>query len=213
MNSNTLDLDNLSDEDLMIRVQKADHEAFSVLVNRHTKMFYGAAYRMCPQADEAEDIVQEAFLKLWSRPQIWEVGKGAKFTTWFYRVVTNLAIDHMRRNKNKNAKGSDDLDRIMDKTPDQQEAMEAMQKQLILEEAIQALPERQRVALNLCFYEGLSNKDAAQVMDVNIKALESLLMRAKRGLKDVLIRQGVLGEDDTSDSNDEEKKGRQRYGS
>ena len=203
------DLEKLSDEDLMGRVQKADHGAFSVLVNRHTRMFFSAAYRMYPNINEAEDIVQEAFLKLWARPQIWDPGKGAKFTTWFYRVVTNLAIDHARRQKN--TKGSDVLDRIMDKTPDQEETLEERQKQLLMEAAIAELPERQKVALNLCFYEGLSNKDAAEVMDINVKALESLLMRAKKGLKDILARLGVLN-DDQKDYNDRNN-GRQSYGS
>lgn len=207
------DLELLSDEDLMVRVQKADHGAFSVLANRHTKMFFSAAYRMYPDVNEAEDVVQEAYLKLWVRPQIWDADKGAKFTTWFYRVVTNLAIDHAR--KRKNTKGSDALERIMDKTAGQQEVLEEQQKQQMLEEAIGNLPERQKVALNLCFYEGLSNKDAAQVMDVNIKALESLLMRAKRGLKDILLRKGILNEALLAEDQEDNqiKKGRCCYGS
>ena len=206
------DLEILSDEDLMVRVQKASHEAFSVLVERRTKMFFGVAYRMYPDVNEAEDIVQEAFLKLWTRPQIWDSGKGVKFTTWFYRVVTNLAIDHIRKKKNTN--GGDALTRIMDKRPNQQETLEEAQKKLILEEAIAGLPERQRVALNLCFYEGLSNKDAAQVMEVNLKALESLLMRAKKGLKNILIRRGVINAPGGVEEQDysETKKGRHCYG-
>lgn len=195
-------LDDLSDEELMIRIQSSDHEAFSLLVMRHTKMFYAAAYRMYPYQDEAEDIVQEAFLKLWRKPDMWKTGKGAKFTTWFYRVVTNLAIDYAR--KKKDSKGSDVLDRITDNTPDQQEMMEGDEQQKLLEDAIQELPERQKIALNLCFYEELSNKEAAEIMDIGVKALESLLMRAKSGLRDILARQGLL--------NDEES-GRHYYGS
>lgn len=195
-------LENLSDEELMVRVQDADHSAFSILVTRHTRMFYAAAYRMYPYQDEAEDIVQEAFMKLWNRPEIWKADKGAKFTTWFYRVVTNQAIDFAR--KIKNTKGSEVLDRITDKTANQQEVMEQTQQEQMLEDAIQELPERQKLALNLCFYEGLSNKEAAEIMEVGVKALESLLMRAKAGLKDVLVRQGSLG--------DEEKRGHY-YGS
>jgi len=195
-------LDDLSDEELMIRIQSSDHEAFSLLVTRHTKMFYAAAYRMYPYQDEAEDIVQEAFLKLWRKPDMWKTGKGAKFTTWFYRVVTNLAIDYAR--KKKDSKGSDVLDRITDNTPDQQEMMEGDEQQKLLEDAIQELPERQKMALNLCFYEELSNKEAAEIMDIGVKALESLLMRAKSGLRDILARQGLL--------NDEES-GRHYYGS
>ncbi len=187
-------LENLSDEELMVRVQDADHSAFSILVTRHTKMFYAAAYRMYPYQDEAEDIVQEAFMKLWNRPEIWKADKGAKFTTWFYRVVTNQAIDFAR--KIKNTKGSEALDRITDKTANQQEMMEQAQQEQMLEDAIQELPERQKLALNLCFYEGLSNKEAAEIMDVGVKALESLLMRAKAGLKDILVRQGSLGDEE-----------------
>ena len=195
-------LDELSDEELMIRIQSSDHEAFSLLVMRHTKMFYAAAYRMYPYQDEAEDIVQEAFLKLWRKPDMWKTGKGAKFTTWFYRVVTNLAIDYAR--KKKDSKGSDVLDRITDNTPDQQDMMEGGEQQKLLEDAIQELPERQKMALNLCFYEELSNKEAAEIMDIGVKALESLLMRAKSGLRDILTRQGLLNE---------EESGRHYYGS
>ena len=197
------DHDTLSDEELMVRVQNADHEAFSVLVKRHTTMFYAAAYRMYPHQYEAEDIVQEAFLKLWQRPEIWSAGKGAKFTTWFYRVVTNQAIDFAR--KKKNTKGSDVLERIKDNTASQQDVMEQDEEQLMVERAIQELPERQKLALNLCFYEGLSNKEAAEIMEVGVKALESLLMRAKAGLKDELMRQGLL--------KDEGQTGRHYYGS
>lgn len=195
-------LDDLSDEELMIRIQSSDHEAFSLLVMRHTKMFYAAAYRMYPYQDEAEDIVQEAFLKLWRKPEMWKTGKGAKFTTWFYRVVTNLAIDYAR--KKKDSKGSDVLDRITDNTPDQQDMMEGDEQQKLLEDAIQELPERQKMALNLCFYEELSNKEAAEIMNIGVKALESLLMRAKSGLRDILTRQGMLNE---------EGSGRHYYGS
>ena len=195
-------LDDLSDEELMIRIQGSDHEAFSLLVMRHTKMFYAAAYRMYPYQDEAEDIVQEAFLKLWRKPDMWKTGKGAKFTTWFYRVVTNLAIDCAR--KKKDSKGSEVLDRITDNTPDQQDMMEGDEQQKLLEDAIQELPERQKMALNLCFYEELSNKEAAEIMNIGVKALESLLMRAKSGLRDILTRQGMLNE---------EGSGRHYYGS
>lgn len=182
----------LSDESLMDLVVKSDHEAFSVIVTRYTKMFYVAAYRSCGSQDMAEDIVQDAFLKLWKRPEIWDASRGAKFTTWFYRVVTNQAIDHMR--KVKNTKGSDVLDRMTDQGESALDLLERSQQENFLESAVQSLPERQKTALNLCFYEGLSNKEAAEVMEVSVKGLESLLMRAKAGLKAVLIRQGVLDE-------------------
>jgi RNA polymerase sigma-70 factor, ECF subfamily len=179
-----------SDDVLMSRIRRGDHGAFAVLVRRHTKMFYAAAYRMCGDAQGSEDIVQEAFLKLWDRPDAWDPGKGTKFTTWFYRVVTNLAIDRGRREK----RSVDPvvLDILPDSAPHADQNLQAREEEAALEKAIQALPERQRAALNLCVYEGLSNREAAEALGIGVKALESLLMRAKAGLKDEFRREGLL---------------------
>ena len=182
--------DSLSDESLLERLQNQDHEAFSTLVSRHTRMFYAAAYRICPNQDDAEDVVQDAFLKLWNNPSLWDASKGAKFTTWFYRVVTNQALDLLR--KKKKTQGIDVSERITSDDTMQDDALVMSEEQRLLEEAIQELPERQMMALNLCFYEGLSNKEAADILDVSVKALESLLIRAKSGVKDILIRKGVI---------------------
>ncbi len=176
------DLSNITDEDLMARVRNADHEAFAVLVNRHTEMFYSAAYRMCGHQNDAEDIVQDSFLKLWNNPKLWDASRGAKFTTWFYRVVTNQAIDFTRKKKHKF--GGDLPDHVECDRDSQQDIMESEEQSEIIEQVIQSLPDRQKVALNLCFYEGLTNKDAAEIMGVGVKALESLLMRAKAGVRD-----------------------------
>ncbi|MEZ5814186.1 MAG: sigma-70 family RNA polymerase sigma factor [Alphaproteobacteria bacterium] len=181
----------ISDESLMERVCSGDHQAFAQIVERHSGLFYSAAYRMCGHSEEAEDIVQEAFLKLWSKPEGYDAAKGAKFTTWFYRVVTNLAIDRMRRKKPQSG-GSEALEYIADKTPSAESRLEEQDRQDALEAAIAALPERQKIALNLCFYEGLSNKEAAEILGVGVKALESLLMRAKKALRDDLMAQGFL---------------------
>ncbi len=179
-----------TDESLMERIQHGDHQAFTVLVRRHSSRFYAAAYRMCAHVEEAEDIVQEAFVKLWNRPERWEASKGVKFTTWFYKVVMNTALDILR--KRKDQVGSNALDFLPDPAEGADERLESMEQEDLIEAAIQSLPERQRTALNLCFYEGLSNAEAAEIMDVGVKALESLLSRAKAGLRDQLSRQGVL---------------------
>jgi RNA polymerase sigma-70 factor (ECF subfamily) len=84
------------------------------------------------------------------------------------------------------------LEHFADTRAGQEEELATAQEQEFLENAIQALPERQKAALNLCFYEGLSNKDAADILGVGIKALESLLMRAKKSLKDELMRGGIM---------------------
>jgi RNA polymerase sigma-70 factor (ECF subfamily) len=186
------DFENETDESLLVHVQRGDQRAFAVLVTRHVKKFHAAAYRMCGDAQESEDIVQEAFLKLWSKPQMWDPTRGAKFATWFYRIVTNQAIDKMR--KKKPLAVGEVIDVFSDTRDSQETELYEKQRQTALEGAIQSLPERQKAALNLCFYEGLSNKEAADILGVSVKALESLLVRAKAALKEELSRRGVLTE-------------------
>lgn len=178
------DAEQISDESLMLRVCNGDHRAFATLVERHTQRFFACSFRMFGNATEAEDAVQDAFLKLWQKPQSFDPNKGAKFTTWFTRVVTNVSIDHMRKKKPQT--GPDVLDYMAADEPLADAEMVQKQKAQALEDAIQALPERQKAALNLCFYEGLSNKEAAEILGVGVKALESLLMRAKKTLKETL---------------------------
>lgn len=185
-----LDTD-LDDHGLMVRIQRGDHQAFSILVQRHSERFYAVAYRMLRNSAEAEDVVQDSFLKLWNKPQAWDPRKNAKFTTWFYRVVTNAAIDRARRGV-KVVSGEKIIDFVADERRNAEDQMYQDETQKVLEDAIQSLPDRQRAALNLCFYEGLSNKEAAEVLEVNLKALESLLMRAKAGIKEYMTRKGYL---------------------
>lgn len=182
---------NNDDHGLMVRVQRGDHQAFSQLVQTHSARFYAVAFRMLGNSAEAEDVVQDSFLKLWNKPQAWDAKKNAKFTTWFYRVVTNAAIDRARR-RTKIVSGEKIIDFVADERRNAEDQMYQDETQRILEEAIQSLPDRQKAALNLCFYEGLSNKEAAEVLEVNVKALESLLMRAKAGMKDYMTRKGYL---------------------
>jgi len=170
----------LDDESLICRIQEGSHEAFAALVNRHSNRFYRIAYRFVSSKDDAEDIVQETFLKLWDRPNLWDPGKGAKFTTWFYRVVINLCFDHRKKKKLMNLPEGIEF---TDGNPGPEVLFDAHQKQADLERFIRELPERQQLAVNLCFYEGLSNNEAAQIMGVKVKALQSLVMRAKTTLK------------------------------
>lgn len=179
-----------SDEALMHRVRRGDHRAYATLVRRHTNMFFAAAYRMCGNRSNAEEIVQEAFLKLWQKPAAWDPAKGTKFTTWFYRVVINISIDRQR--KEKKYTGPAALDFMPDSAPRADEEMQRNEKETIVEKAIAALPDRQKAALNLCYYEGLSNKEAADTLGIGIKALESLLMRAKTTLRGDMERSGLI---------------------
>jgi RNA polymerase sigma-70 factor, ECF subfamily len=170
-----------TDETLIEKIGQGSHEAFSVLVTRHTKRFYTLAYRTLIHKDAAEDIVQDMFLKLWQKPHLFNPSKHAAFTTWFYRVVINACLDH---NKKKILKSVEEHYAILtDPTPEAGVTLDHSRQKLLLEKKILELPERQQIALNLCFFEELSNQEAADIMNINLKALQSLVMRAKSNLK------------------------------
>src|SRR5215470_5750921 len=170
------------DHELLALIQDGSHHAFAELVKRHTERFYRLAYRYVQGKETAEDIVQDAFLKLWENPGTWQPERNSKFTTWFYRVVVNLCLDWQK--KKRPAELLDDQVPLADDREAIDAAMIRSQEQKILEQEISALPERQRMALNLCFDQGLSNQEAAEVMGMNLKALQSLIMRAKTTLKE-----------------------------
>lgn len=169
------------DATLMAEVHARVHPAFACLVQRHADRYYRLAYRLLHDRQEAEDVVQEAFVRLWERPALWDVRKNTQFTTWFYRVIVNACHDRLRRRRTV---PDDVLTFHADPSPRQDETLQARQEQQALKEGLHALPERQRTALVLCFYEGLSNQQAADAMGVPLKALQSLLMRAKTTLKE-----------------------------
>ncbi len=175
-----------SDEELVLQVQKGHSEAFAMLVNRHTDYLYRIVWRTYPDTQEAEDVVQDVFLKFWHKPSLFDSTKGASFRTWLTRVAMNRAIDMLRKKK-----PIPDYDYLMQQSMNDPNIplheLEEKVAKIELEQAISNLPERQQQALNLCFYEDLRQKDAAEIMDVSIKAMESLLMRAKKSLYQIMI--------------------------
>ncbi len=186
------DINQHTDEDLMARIISGDHQAFGVLVTRHTRRFFHAAYRYCPHVQTAEDIVQEAFIKLWLKRDKWDPARGAKFTTWFTRIVSNQALDTIRKKRPES--GVDYLDIYPSSAPNAEQVLHRTAQQEALEQAIHDLPARQKMAVNLCVYEDMSNKDAASVMDIGVKALESLLVRARKALRNTLMRDGIVSD-------------------
>jgi RNA polymerase sigma-70 factor (ECF subfamily) len=175
----------LDDASLIRKIQQGSHEAFATIVNRYSNRFYRIAYRLVFNKGDAEDMVQEAFLKLWERPQLWNPSKQAKFTTWFYKVVINLCLDLNKKKKPLDLPEDKDL---LDRHPGQDVLLGIHQEQALLEGFIKQLPERQQLALNLTFYEGLSNQEAADIIGIKVKALQSLIMRAKTTLKEKVKR-------------------------
>src|SRR5262245_10756829 len=171
------------DNELLELVQGGSHPAFAELVERHTERFYRLAFRYLQNQAAAEDVVQDAFVKLWEDPNKWQGDRNTKFTTWFYRVVVNLCLDWRKR---KRPVELNEEWPIMDDRERPEQAVLRSEVERAVEREIAALPERQRTALNLCFDQGVSNQEAADIMGVKLKALQSLLMRAKTTLKERL---------------------------
>jgi RNA polymerase sigma-70 factor (ECF subfamily) len=169
-----------SDDALLANVQAGDAVSFTVLVERHGDKFHRLAFHYMGNSEQAEDVVQEAFTRLWQKPEMWNAGKGVKFTTWFYRIIVNLCLD--TRKKNRLQTLPDNFD-VASTQMSQDREMIVREEQLWLEREIRTLPVRQQTALTLCFFEEMSNKEAAEIMGLDLKALQSLIMRAKETLK------------------------------
>jgi RNA polymerase sigma-70 factor (ECF subfamily) len=169
----------------MLMVCNANHDAFAELVQRHTQNFFALAFRTLQSKDDAEDIVQNSFIKLWQKPHSWNSEKSL-FTTWFYRVIINACHDHMRRNKRFVYVEPQVIENALSPISSEQSNLEAEQElkrqQRYLEMGLAKLSGVQRDAINLVVYCALPQKQAASIMGVGLKALESLLVRAKRAL-------------------------------
>lgn len=173
------------DAQLMQRIATGDQRALRDLMQRHLGRTVRLAARILGSTGAAEDVAQEAFVRVWKHAGNWEdpAQAGAKFTTWLYRIVLNLCIDEKRK------RSFADIDAIperADETPDAEANMQRREKSQRVKAALDTLPERQRAAFVLCFYEDYSNKDAADMLGISVKAIESLLVRARRSLRDLL---------------------------
>jgi RNA polymerase sigma-70 factor (ECF subfamily) len=168
-----------SDDDLVARVARADHEACRRLVERHLDRIVAFAARVLGDRDEAEDVAQETFARLWTHAASWQPG-GARFTTWLFRVARNLCLDRLARRREVPL---DAAPEPADPAPTPAGRLDEARMRRRVTEELQALPERQRTALALCHYQGLPQAEAAAVMDVSTEALESLLARARRTLR------------------------------
>lgn len=179
-----------SDEDLMADIAGGDSQSFQVLAQRYMNLLYSVAFRMFPQRADAEDIVQEALLRIWSKAHLWKAGTGASVSTWLYRLTYNLCIDQKRKSKMQAAPlDENQIDGGL--APDAN--LKDRQTGAIVGAALQKLPERQRAALVLCHYQGMSNAEAADIMGTSVKAIEGLLVRARQALAhDLKEYKGVL---------------------
>lgn len=173
-----------ADTALMQRVAKGDHAAYRLLMDKYLRHAVTMAYRVLFDRADAEEVAQEAFLRVWQHAVRWRPDGGASFKTWLNRVVVNLSID--RRRKPKMAVLDDEADPVDEDGATPYEARLAHETGDRVAAALAKLPERQRAAILLCFWEGESNITAAEALGVSVGALESLLVRAKRALRDDL---------------------------
>ena len=186
--------DEYLDEQWMDLVCRGDQKAYQSLVYRHSQAISHYAYRLLGSKTDAEDITQETFLRLWINAHKWQPEK-ARLTTWLHRIAHNLCIDLQRKQKHlqpeadaqsgdqaareQPAAGQDSLNGdSTTQTSDRQ-----LQR---VRQALDELPENQRSALTLCTFSGFSNQEAAAIMGLSLKALESALARARRSLREKL---------------------------
>jgi len=192
-----------SDEALVKRAGGGDKAAAALLVERHTRMIYAACYRMLGAQHAAEDAVQETFLRLWKNAAKWKP-RGAKFETWLYRVAMNYCLDQLRKGKREAPEEAapGGMEGRADSADRQDQKIFIAERRFAIDEALEQLPERQRLAITLCHFQELSNIEAAEIMEVSVDALESLLARGRRSLRDQLapMREHLMGKMDDEQS-------------
>lgn len=170
------------DADLISWSASGDRRAFDQIIVRHGPFALRVASRLTQDLSTAEDIVQEAMVRAWSRSADFDP-RRARFTTWLYRIVVNLCIDQRRRTR-------------LDPMPDcfdpadpaigADERMELNERHAALVEALRDLPVRQRAAMTLVYDEGMSGVETARILGLSVKAVERLLARARASLRERL---------------------------
>lgn len=185
--------DDVSDDALLVLYANGDSAAARILTQRLTPRIFGHAVRMLGDRAEAEDVVQDAMLRLWKTAPDWRQGE-AKVTTWLYRVVANLCTDRLRKTR------SVALDSIPEPEDDTASAADTLQNRArmdALQSALDDLPDRQRQAVILRHIEGMANPEIAEIMEIGVEAVESLTARGKRALSKALAdRRAELGYSD-----------------
>ena len=191
-------LDAASDADLLRLYAEGDPTAARVLTRRLTPMALRLAARVLGDMAEAEDVAQEAMLRLWKAAPGWRADE-AKVSTWLYTVTRNLCMDRMRRQKSRGGAAVDlaAIAEPADPGPAAEVRLTQGARSTALQDALASLPDRQREAVVLRHLEDLTNPEIAQIMDISTEAVESLTARGKRNLATALAaRRTDLGYDD-----------------
>ena len=188
------DVDSNSDVQVMLRVKAGDESAFAFLVQKYRRPMVGFMYRMCHNPSTAEELAQEVFLRVYRSRTSYE--PSAKFTTWLYRIATNLAVNHARDTRHErpdNTVRLDEPDQETGTTPDLADETLSAEEQILKRERlaairskVNALPERQRVAVIMHKYQQMDYRQIAAVLKLSESATKSLLFRAYETLREQL---------------------------
>jgi RNA polymerase sigma-70 factor (ECF subfamily) len=183
-----------TDAEVMLRVKAGDQSAFDYLVQKYRRPLVGFMYRMAHNAAAAEDLAQEVFLRIYRSRQTYEA--SAKFTTWLYRIATNLAVNHARDTRHERAEMTVSLDEpdeetgttpdLADGTITAEEALVRRERMLAIRAKVEALPERQKMAVIMHKYQQMDYKQISQVLKLSESATKSLLFRAYETLREQL---------------------------
>jgi RNA polymerase sigma-70 factor (ECF subfamily) len=171
------------DDELMALVQRRDQAAFGRLISRHLTSVHRYLRRLTGSASDADELSQETFLRLWQRAGSYRPGT-VKLTTWLHRIAHNLAIDELRRRRPETREVDEP---VADESAGPEDLAASSETGRHLHAAISALPANQRSALLLCQVQGFSNRDAAAILGITVRGLESLVARARRTLRAVLL--------------------------
>src|SRR6267378_1442921 len=184
----------VSDVDAMLRVKTGDESAFAYLVQKYRRPMVGFMYRLCHNPSTAEELAQEVFLRVYRSRTSYE--PTAKFTTWLYRIATNLAVNHARDTRHERPENTvrlDEPDRETGATPDLADDSLSAEEQILKRERlaairgkVNALPERQRVAVIMHKYQQMDYREIAGVLKLSESATKSLLFRAYETLREQL---------------------------
>ena len=184
----------ISDADVMLRVKTGDESAFAYLVQKYRRPMVGFMHRMCHNPSTAEELAQEVFLRVYRSRTTYE--PSAKFTTWLYRIATNLAVNHARDTRHERPENTlrlDEPDQETGNTPDLADDSMSAEEQILKRErlaairsVVNALPERQRMAVIMHKYQQMDYKEIAGALKLSESATKSLLFRAYETLREQL---------------------------
>lgn len=184
----------LSDADVMLRVKAGDVAAFDYLVQKYRRPLISFMYRMARNTAVAEDLAQEVFLRVYRSRNTYE--PSAKFTTWLYRIATNLAVNHARDTRHERPEVSVSLDEpdeetgttfeLQDGKMTVEQEMVRRERLLAIRSKVEALPERQRLAVIMHKYQQMDYKQISEVLKLSESATKSLLFRAYETLREQL---------------------------